>query len=108
MVGTRGLVRLVMTYGLEVFDDAVERIFDHGEKLVRSWFEQIPDGRYVSIGCVDDDGLDDRPIPFEVAVEIVGSSVRIDLSSSPPASRGLINTPLPTTVSCARVAIAML
>ncbi len=51
--GAAGLIRVVERFGLDTFQDAVERMFDHGEAVVRSYFEKIPDGRYVGYG---DDG----------------------------------------------------
>ena len=59
---------------------AVERMFDHGEAVVRSYFEKLPDGRYVGHGVMDDDGISDEPIPFEVVLEVDGSTVRLDYS----------------------------
>src|SRR5919199_3005863 len=60
--GAAGLLRVVERYGLETFGEVVERMFDHGEAVVRSYFEQIPDGRYVGQGMMDDNGLDDEPV----------------------------------------------
>src|SRR5689334_5393807 len=45
--GAAALLRVVERYGLQAFSESVERMFDHGEAVVRSYFEQIPDGRYV-------------------------------------------------------------
>ena len=106
--GASALVRLVERYGLETFAESVERMFDHGEAVVRSYFEQIPDGRYVGQGVMDDNGLDDELVPFEVVVEVEGSTVRLDYSRAPDAHPGPINCPLPSTVSGSRIAITML
>ena len=48
--GAAAMLRLVERYGLETFQTSVERMFDHGEAVVRSYFEQLPDGRYVGQG----------------------------------------------------------
>jgi N-methylhydantoinase B len=106
--GAAGLVRVVERYGLETFRACVERMFDHGEAVVRSYFEQIPDGRYVGHGAMDDNGLDDEQVPFEVVLEVSGSTVRLDYSDVPDAHPGPINCPLPSTVSASRIAITML
>jgi N-methylhydantoinase B len=106
--GAAALVRLVERYGLETFSESVERMFDHGEAVVRSYFDRIPDGRYVGRGMMDNNGLDDVSVPFEVVVEVEGSSVRIDYSRAPDAHPGPINCPLPSTVSGSRIAISML
>jgi N-methylhydantoinase B len=106
--GAAGLVRVVERYGLETFGACVERMFDHGEAVVRSYFEQIPDGRYVGQGAMDDNGLNDEQVPFEVVLEVSGSTVRLDYSNVPDAHPGPINCPLPSTVSSSRIAITML
>jgi N-methylhydantoinase B len=106
--GAAGLVRVVERFGLETFRDCVERMFDHGEAVVRSYFERIPDGRYVGRGAMDDNGLDEEQVPFEVVLEVDGSMVRLDYSNAPDAHPGPINCPLASTVSASRIAITML
>jgi N-methylhydantoinase B len=106
--GAAAFMRLIERYGLGMFQEAVERMFDHGEAVVRSFFDQIPDGRYVGPGTLDGDGLSDDPIAFEVEVQVEGSSVRIDYSRAPDQRPGPVNSALPKTVSSSRVAIAML
>jgi N-methylhydantoinase B len=75
---------------------------------VRTYFEKLPDGRYVGQGQMDNNGLDDNPVPFEVAVEVDGSTVRVDFTNSPDAHPGPINCPIASTVSASRIAITML
>jgi N-methylhydantoinase B len=106
--GAAALVRVVERYGLEMFWESVERMFDHGEAVVRSYFEQIPDGRYIGHGVMDDNGVEDDIVPFELVVEVEGSTVRLDYSRVPDAQAGPINCPLPSTVSGSRIAISML
>lgn len=106
--GARGLLRLMEKYGRRVFRDATEQIFDHGEQLVRSFLDRIPDGRYVATGALDSNGVTDDTVPFEVAVEVNGSDVLVDFSRAPEQQPGPMNTPLPTTVSCARYTLMFL
>jgi N-methylhydantoinase B len=106
--GRAAMLRVIERYGPDVFGECVERMFDHGESIVRSWFETIPDGRYVGRGTLDNDGLSDDMIEFDVVLEIAGSSVTIDYSGAPDARPGPVNCALPKTVSATRIAIAML
>ena len=48
------------------------------------------------------------PIPFEVVLEIDGSTARLDFSRAPVARRGPVNCPIASTVSAARVVMTML
>jgi len=107
-VGAEGMARVVERFGFETFNHHVEHMFNHGEALVRSYFEKIPDGRYVAQEVMDNDGISDEPITLEVAVEVCGSDVRIDYSNNPSSRTGPVNTPLPTTIATSRVAISML
>ena len=106
--GGAALVQLVERYGLEAFQESVERMYDHGEAVVRSYFEQIPDGTYVGRGEMDSDGISDDAIPFELVLEVSGSTCLIDFSGTPDARPGPVNCPLASTVSAARVVMTML
>jgi N-methylhydantoinase B len=106
--GAAALLQLVERHGRQTFGESVERMFDHGEAVVRSYFEQIPDGRYVGRGALDNDGITDDPVPFEVVVEVEGSTVRIDYSDVPDALAGPFNAPVASTVSASRIAVTML
>jgi len=107
-VGAKGLLEVIARFGLDSYQNAVELIFDHGERVVRGYFEKIPDGRYVARGEMDNNGVDTEPVPFEIAIEVAGSEVRIDFSNSPPEQGGPVNCPLPSTIAASRVAITML
>lgn len=106
--GAEALVRVVKRFGKALFDRSVEHLFDHGERVVRSYFEKIPDGRYVAHGQMDNNGVGSDRVPFEVVVEVNGSDVTVDFSGAPDTQDGPINCPLPSTVSASRIAIAML
>ena len=106
--GGAALLRVIELRGLETFRELSERMFDASEAVVRSYFERIPDGRYVGHGVMDDNGLDDERVPFEVALEVSGSDVRVDYTAAPDQSAGPINCPQPSTVSASRIAVAFL
>jgi N-methylhydantoinase B len=57
---------------------------------------------------MDDNGVTDDRVPFEITLQVEGSDVRIDFAASPPEQAGPINCPLPSTVSASRIAIAMI
>jgi N-methylhydantoinase B len=107
-VGVRALLEVVERFGLDTYRGAVEDMFDHGERIVRSYFEKIPDGRYVGRGEMDNNGVTPGRIPFELVLEVKGSDVSIDFSGVPDQQAGPTNAPLPTTMSASRVAITML
>jgi len=106
-VGARELLRVIKRFGQATFTECIERMFDHGELVVRDFIKSIPDGTYRATCHMDDNGVDDEPVQFEVVVTITASNVRMDFSNAPDAQRGPINAPFPSTVSAARVALMM-
>jgi N-methylhydantoinase B len=106
--GAAAFTRIVERHGLDVFHSAVERILDHGEATVRAFFERIPDGRYVGHAVLDSDGVGTEEVPFDVVIDVEGSSVRVDYSGVPDALPGPLNCPHPGTVSSTRMALMML
>src|SRR5262249_22969880 len=100
--GAAALLRIVERYGLETFGTSVERMFDHGEAVVRSYFDQLPDGRYVGHGVMDDDGITDTQVPFEVVLEVDGSNIRVDYSRAPDATAGPPHCPHPAAPPAGR------
>jgi N-methylhydantoinase B len=103
--GLAGYFRLIKRYGLNTVAASTERMMDHGEALVRSVFETIPDGRYVGTSALDNDGLDDEVIPFEIVVEVSGTDVVVDYSHAPDEAAGPVNCPVASSVSGARIAL---
>jgi N-methylhydantoinase B len=107
-VGTRAVEALLVRHGMETFRNAVERMFDHGEQVVRSYLERMPDGTWRAEGVLDDDGLGSEPVAFPVVVTIKGSDVTIDFTEAPPQRPGPVNCTLPKTVAVSRIAVGML
>jgi N-methylhydantoinase B len=107
-VGRTGLLRVVSRNGKDVFDACVERIFDHGEALVRSFLAGIPDGRFTAAGAMDNDGISEDLIPLEVAVEVDGDGVVIDLTETPKQRIGPTNCPRAASVAAGRIAVLAL
>jgi N-methylhydantoinase B len=107
-VGARELVRVIERFGKEVFSANVERMLDHGEHVVREYIKTIKEGVYTATCHMDNNGLDDNPIKFEVSVTVKGADMTMDFSRVPDAQGGPVNCPYPSTVSAARITLAML
>lgn len=102
------LLRIIERFGMEVFLDCTERMYEHGEAVVRDFISTIPEGRYQATGHLDDDGLSDNPIAFDVTLIVENGGITFDLSAAPDAIRGPLNTPFPGAVSVCRVVLAMM
>jgi N-methylhydantoinase B len=106
--GAEALSAIVERHGVETFRTCVARMYAHGDALVRSWFEKLPDGVYTASSVIDSDGVSGVPVPFGVKVTVEGSGIVVDLTDCPDQAAGPINCPLPSTVAACRLAIAFL
>ncbi|WP_200933189.1 MULTISPECIES: hydantoinase B/oxoprolinase family protein [unclassified Sphingomonas] len=106
--GAEELLRVIERFGLQTFRDCTERMYEHGEAIVRDFISRIPDGRYKGVSYLDNDGISDDPISFEVELVIEGDAITFDLSGVPDANRGPLNCPFPSTASACRIVMAML
>lgn len=107
-VGAQQLNRIISRFSKPVFDASIEMMYDHAERVARNCIEKIPDGQYTAICGLDNSGVDDVKVEFELKLEISGSEVTVDVTDAPPAFAGPMNCPLPSTVSFARVVIGAL
>ena len=106
--GANELKRIVKKYGYELFYNSVLQIYDHGEKLVRKSLSKIPNGLYSGYGQMDSNGVNEEIVKFKISIEVKDSDLILDFTEVPDQQNGPITCPLPSTVSKARVAFAMM
>ena len=106
--GANALKRIVNKFGYDLFYNSVVEIYNHGETLVRKSLKKIPDGIYQGFGQMDSNGVDDGVVKFKISIEVKDSNLILDLTETPDQQNGPINSPLPSTVSKARVAFSMM
>ncbi|HEV7844940.1 MAG TPA: hydantoinase B/oxoprolinase family protein [Thermoleophilaceae bacterium] len=107
-VACGALNRMFRRYGYDTVTAATDALFDHSELAMRRVIGAIPDGVYTVSAAVDNDGVSDDPLPYDVTVEIHGEDIVVDMSEAAPTAVGPINAPLATTVSCVRCAVMAL
>ena len=98
ITGVRRTQELAKKYGVDVLEDAMQAINDHGEALARIALAKLPKGTWTAFDFVDNDGVDlDRPIKMNVTVTITDTEMVIDWSGSEMDVRGPINLPIGMT-----------
>ena len=107
-VGATALKRIVNKFGYDFFYNSVAEIYNHGEKLVRKSLKKIPNGIYEGFGQMDNNGVEEGVVKFKISIEVKDSNLILDLTETPDQQNGPINSPLPSTVSKARVAFSMM
>ena len=67
--------------------------------------ELLPDGVFTAADVIDGDGLDDDPIPIQVAVQRKGRRLLVDFTGSAAQVRGPVNCPIAATESAVYYAV---
>ncbi|MXY05410.1 MAG: hydantoinase B/oxoprolinase family protein [Gammaproteobacteria bacterium] len=106
--GEQRLKDLYRRFGKEAVLAARDVIFRQTEERERQAIRGIADGRYEAEGWLDNDGLDDEPVPVKVAVIVREDTMAIDLTGSGAQTRGPVNCGFTQTVAAGRVAFKLL
>lgn len=106
--GSRRMVEVATTHGLESYRAAVAELLDRGEHDVRTALERIPDGEYRSAGWLELEGDGAEAVPLRCSVRVDGSDITVDVSDSGGPQDGPFNVVLPQTVAACRLALKRL
>jgi N-methylhydantoinase B len=106
--GETRLLELIERFGLARVLAAAGAVQDYSERLARAAIAAIPDGVYAAEDFVDDNGFTDEPLRVAVRITVSGETLHLDFSGSAPQTRGIINSPLTSTISSALGAVALL
>ncbi|HLI16261.1 MAG TPA: hydantoinase B/oxoprolinase family protein [Acidimicrobiales bacterium] len=102
------LACLVERVGPAAFDEAVEAILAHSRRSLEATIATWPAGRYEFEDVEDHDGLEERPVPIRVLVEVGDGRLRFDFSGTAPQVRGSINATRSFTESACYAAVRAL
>jgi N-methylhydantoinase B len=103
--GERRVKELVQKFGVEQFDEAVEEILDHGERLSRARLAALPNGTWTAEDYVDDDGIDtDTLVKIKATVTITDDEMHVSFEGSHPATAGPVNLPIGCAIGSTAIA----
>lgn len=105
--GAARFIEMLDRFGEETVLAAAEELQDYSERLARDAIRAIPDGVYEGEDFVDDNGFSDAPLRVAVRITVSGDTLDIDMAGSAPQTKGMINSPLASTISAAYGAFAM-
>ncbi len=97
--GATRLLEIVERRGEREASEYAAQLIDYSARLMRHTITSIPDGTYEAEDALDDDGVDDGPVPIKVAVTIKGERATIDFTGSASQVVGAINAVEAITVS---------
>ncbi len=106
--GETRLLEMIERFGLESVLRAASAVQDYSERLAHEAISAIPDGVYEAEDWVDDNGFSEDPLRVALRITVHGDRMSLDFSGSAPQTRGIINSPLTSTISAALGAVALL
>lgn len=96
--GGERVQQIIRKYGLDVFRRSCDLLADYGEKIVRYAIADMPDGDYIGVDFLDDDGITQEPLKVQVNVHIEGDSMVVDFEGSSKQAKGNVNSPWSCTL----------
>ena len=97
--GAARLLEIIERRGEREATEYATQLINYSARLMRHTIASIPDGAYEAEDALDDDGVDDRPVPIRVRVRIKGERAVVDFTGSAPQVAGPINAVEAITVS---------
>src|SRR5215212_3797408 len=97
--GAVRLLEIVERRGEAEAAEYASQLINYSARLMRHTIASIPDGSYEAEDALDDDGVEDRPVPIKVRVSIHRERALIDFTGSAPQVAGAINAVEAITVS---------
>lgn len=97
--GRDEIQRLAARYGIDTLREGMREVLDYTQRRTRKAIEAIPDGRYTGSDYVDSDGYSEEPVKVQVALEVTGDRIHVDLTGTDAQVLGPINSPLANTAS---------
>jgi len=108
MTGKTRFLELAARFGVEDVLEAGEELQRYSERLTRDAIRTIPDGEYEADDFVDDNGFTNEPLRVAVRITIEADRMHIDFTGSAPQTKGIVNSPLTSTISAVYQSIGFL
>ncbi len=106
--GQARFIEMLERFGVETLLAGAAELQDYSERLAREAIRAIPDGVYEGEDFVDDNGFTEEPLRVAVKISVDGDSLEFDFAGSAAQTKGMINSPLASTISAAYGATGIL
>jgi N-methylhydantoinase B len=97
--GELRLLEIVERRGAKEARDYAAHLISYSARMMRRAIAQIPDGTYDAEDALDDDGINDQPVPIRARITIKDDHAVVDFTGSSPQVTGAINAVEAITVS---------
>src|SRR5881628_3727775 len=102
-VGNRRVAKIIEKYGLETYQETIEKMMVDGETLARKRLSSLPHGAFHAEDFLDEGAEDGSPLPIHVHVKITDDAFFVDFTGNSKQLPFSLNTTYPATVAAVRV-----
>jgi N-methylhydantoinase B len=92
VIGEQRIRRLVEKYGADRVAAGARFGMDMTERSMRAGIAELDDGDYLAEDSLDDDGVEDEPIPLRATLKVRGDSIEVDYSGTGRQPLGNVGT----------------
>ena len=71
----------------------MNEMLDYSERRIRTAISKAPDGEYYGEAHLDDDGINNLPVPIKVQLSIKGDTLNIDFEGTAEQVKSNMNSP---------------
>ena len=100
-VGAERLRDLCRKFSSKIISVAMNEMLDYSERRIRTAISKAPDGEYYGEAHLDDDGINNVPVPIKVQLSIKGDTLNIDFEGTAKQVKSNMNSPFASSVSSA-------
>ena len=99
---------LLERIGIISFQNQTDALIAYSRLRMGLLIDSIPSGTYTAVEYLDDDGIDEMPIPLRVSVTIAQRTITVDFSGTAQQCAGPLNAPRAVTESAVLYALRLL
>ncbi len=102
-VAGKRVVKIIEKYGIDTYQETIEKTMADGESLARRRLASVPHGSFHAEDFLDEGGQNDEPLPIHVNLEITSDRFLVDFTGNSKQLPFSLNTTYPGTVAAVRV-----
>jgi N-methylhydantoinase B len=98
-IGRQRMIAITQRYGIPTMESFFSEILDYAERRMQAAIARMKRGCYEAEDFLDDDGIDEAPVPIHVTVKVEPEKIIVDFSGSAPQVQGPLNAVFAVTAS---------
>lgn len=98
-LGTRRFTELARKFGIKNLLSGMHHLRNYSRRLMLRELAKLPRGTSHAVDYLDDDGLDNKPIPIRLKLTIGNGKMEFDFHGSAPQTKGPVNAVYSVTLS---------